>query len=82
MDSCGVSIGVAGGFGITTLGGESGGRFSWGRRIGRSIERGSVRVCESVVRCGFVCGGLVVFFHRWMSWLIASIAKSLLSHAM
>ena len=64
MDSCGISIGVEGGFGMTTLGGKFGGRSSWGRRIGLSIERCQVRVCGSVVRCGFVCGGLVVFVHR------------------
>ena len=59
MGICGVSM--AGGFGMTTLGDDAGGWSSWGRRMGRRIERGRVRVCESVVRCGFVCGGLVVF---------------------
>ena len=52
MDSGGISM--ASGFGMTNLGGEAGGWYSWGRRIGRRIGRGRVRVCESVVRCGFV----------------------------
>ena len=65
MDSLGISM--AGGFVITTLGGEAGGWYSWGRRIGNSMERGRVRMCESVVRCGFVCGGPVVFVHHWMA---------------
>ena len=34
-------IGMSGGFGMTTLGGDVGGRSSRGRRIGRRIERGS-----------------------------------------
>ena len=55
---------MAGGFGMTTLGGEATGWSSWGRRIGRRIERGQVRVFESVARGGFVCGGLVVVIHR------------------
>ena len=80
MDSCGISM--AGGFGMTTLGGEAGGRSSWGRRIGRRIERGRVRVCEIVVRYSFVCGGPVVFAHRWMAWWSASIAKIRFLHAM
>ena len=46
---------------MATLGGVSGGRSSWGWRIGRSIERCCVRVCGSVVRCGFVCAGIVIF---------------------
>ena len=33
-------IGMSGGFGMTTLGSGAGGRFSWGRRIGRTVERG------------------------------------------
>ena len=33
-------IGLSGGFGMTTLGSGVGGRSSWGRRIGRKIERG------------------------------------------
>ena len=69
------SISMAGGFGMTNLGVEAGGRSSWGRRIGRRIERGQVRVCESVVRCGFVCGGLVVFVHWFIVWWSASIAN-------
>ena len=47
MDSGGTSM--TGVFGMATLGGEAGGRYSWGRRIGRRIERGRVCVCESVV---------------------------------
>ena len=35
MDSGGISM--AGGFGMTTLVGEAGGWYSWGRRTGRSI---------------------------------------------
>ena len=35
MDSGGISM--AGGFGMNTLGGEAGGRSSWGRRIRRRI---------------------------------------------
>ena len=73
-DSFGISM--AGGFVITTLGGEAGGRSSWGRSIGRRIEHGRVHVCESVVRCSFVCGDPAVFAHRWMAQLSASIAKS------
>ena len=49
VDGCGVGIGEALGFGMATLVGESGGQSSWGRRIGRSIERCRVRVCGSVV---------------------------------
>ena len=33
-------IGMSGGFEMTTLGSGAGGRYSWGRRIGRRIERG------------------------------------------
>ena len=51
---------MAGGFGMTTLGGKAGGWSSWGRRIGCRIERGWMRVRESFVQCGFVCAGLVV----------------------
>ena len=68
MGICGISM--AGGFGMTTLGGEAGGWYFWGRRIGRRIER------ESVARCGFVYGGLVVFVHRWIAWWRAYIANS------
>ena len=74
MGICGISM--AGGFGMTTLGGDAGGWSSWGRRIGLRIERSRVRVCETVVQCGFVCGGLVVFFHRWIAWWSVSIANS------
>ena len=61
---------------MTTLGGESGGRFSFLGRIGLSIELGRVRVCERVVRCGFVCGIPVVLVNCWMAWWSASITKS------
>ena len=55
------------GFGITTLGGDAGGRYSWGQRLGRRIERGRMRVCESVARGGFACGGLLIVVHRWIA---------------
>ena len=61
------STGMAGDFGLTTLGGNAGGRSSWGRHIGNRIERGRVRVCESVARGGFACGGLLVVVHIWIS---------------
>ena len=67
---------------MATLGGASGGWYSWERRIGRRIERGRVRVCESVVQGDFVCGSLVVFVYLWIAWWSASIANSWLSHAM
>ena len=69
-------ISMVGGFGMTTLGGDAGGRYYWGRRIGCRIERGRVRVCESVLRCGFVCGALVVFVNCWIAWWSTSIANS------
>ena len=47
----GVGIGEALGFGMDTLGGVTWVRSSWGRRIGRSIERCCVLVCGSVVQC-------------------------------
>ena len=65
MGICGISM--AGGFGMTTLGGDAGVRSSWGQCIGRGIERGRLRVCESVARGGFVYGGLVVVVHRCIS---------------
>ena len=52
------------GLGVTTLGGEAGGRYSWGRRLGRRIERGRMRVCESVARGGFACGGLLIVVYH------------------
>ena len=78
IGSSGLVVGIcviimSGGFGMTNLGGDAGGRYSWGRRIGRRIERGRFRVCESVLQCGFVCGGLVVFIHFWIAWWSASI---------
>ena len=76
MDSCGINM--AGGFGMITLENEAGGPSSWGLRIICSIERGRVRVRESVVRCGFVCRGPVVFVHRWMAWWIAWIVAVLI----
>ena len=48
MDGTGVGIGEALGFGMATLVGASGGRFSWGPRIGRSMERCRVLMCISV----------------------------------
>ena len=78
MDGSGVGIGEAIGFGMATLGVASGGRSSWGRRIGLVIE-----LCHGiVVRCGFVCSGSLILAHLWMAWWIAFIAKSRLSHAM
>ena len=74
MGICGTSM--AGGFGMTTLGGDAGGWSSWGRRIGRRIERGRVRVVESVARGGYVCGGLLVVGQRWIAWWSAYIVNS------
>ena len=65
MGICGT--GKAGGFGMTTLGGDMGGQSSWVRRIGRRIEHGWVRVCESVARGGFSCGGLLIVVHLWVA---------------
>ena len=50
---------MACGFGMTTLGGDAGGRSSWVRHLGRKIERGRMRVCESVARGSFTCEGLL-----------------------
>ena len=61
------STGMAGGFGMTTLGGDAGGRSSLGRRIGRRIERGRARVCEGVTRGGFACGVLLLVVQRWIA---------------
>ena len=66
---------MAGGFGMTTLRCDAGGQSSWGRRIGRRIERGRVQVFESVAQGGFVCGGLLVDVHLWIAWWSASIAN-------
>ena len=49
-------IGMSGGFGMTTLGGDTEGWSSWGRSIGCRIERGRARVCEGVARGGFASG--------------------------
>ena len=76
MDVSGVGSGEALCFGMATLGGASGGQSSWERGIGNSIERCCVRVCGSVVRCGFVRAGYVILAHRWMAWWSAFIAKS------
>ena len=65
MGICGT--GMAGGFGMTTLEGDAGGRYYWGWHIGSRIERGQVRVFESVARGGFDCGGLLVVVHSWIS---------------
>ena len=65
MGICG--NGMAGGFVMTTLGGDGGDLSSWGRRIGIRIERGQVRVSESVARGGFTCGGLLFFVQHWIA---------------
>ena len=65
MDICG--IGMAGGFGMTSLGGDAGGRSSWGQCTGRRIERGQVRVCESVAQGGFACRGILLVVQRWIA---------------
>ena len=65
--TCGGSIGISGGFGMTTLGSGAGGRSSWGRRIGRRIELGRARGCKFVARGGFTCGGLLLVVQRWIS---------------
>ena len=52
---------------MTTLGGDTGGGSSWGRRLGRRIERGQMRVCESVARGRFACGGLLIVFRLWIA---------------
>ena len=41
-------IGMSGVFGMTTLGGDAGGRSYRGRRMGRRIQRGRVRLCKGV----------------------------------
>ena len=74
--------GMACGFGMTTLGGDAGGRSSWVRHLGRKIERGRMRVCESVARGGFACEGLLVVVHHWIALCSALIANTCLSHAM
>ena len=53
-------ISMSGGFGMTTLGGDAGGRFSLGLRIGRRIDHGQARVCKGLARGGFECGGLLL----------------------
>ena len=58
---------TSGGFGMTTLGGDADRRYSWGWRIGRRIERGWVRVCESVAQGGFAFGGLLLDVQRWIA---------------
>ena len=60
-------IGISGGVGMTTLGGDTRGRSSRGRRIGCRIERGRVRVCKGVARGGFACGGLFLVDQRWIA---------------
>ena len=59
--------GMACGFGMTTLGGDTGVWSSWGRRLGRRIERNRMRVCESVARGGFSCGGILIVIHLWIA---------------
>ena len=63
--NCG--IGISGGVGMTTLGGDAGCPSSRGRRIGRRIERGQARVFRGVARGGFACGGLLLVAQRWIS---------------
>ena len=60
-------ISISGGFGMTTLGGDAGGRFSWVRRIGRSIERVWVQVCKGLERGGCACGGLLLVVLIWIA---------------
>ena len=74
MGICGTSMDDS--FGMNTLGGDAWGRSSWGRHIGRRIERSRVRVFESVERGGFACGGLLVVAHLWIAWWSRSMANS------
>ena len=60
-------IGMSSGFGMTTLGGDAGGRSSRGRRICRRIERGRARVCKGVTQGGFTRGGLLLVVQRWIA---------------
>ena len=60
-------IGMSGGFGMTTLRGDMGSWYSWGRCIGRRIERGWARVYKGVARGVFTCGGLLLVVQRWIS---------------
>ena len=60
-------IGMSGGIGLTTLGGDTGGRSSWGRHIGCWIERGRVRVCKCVTQGGFACGGQLFVDQCWIA---------------
>ena len=60
-------IGMYGGFGITILGCDAGGRSSWGHRIGRRIELGRARVCKGVARGGFACGVLLLVVQSWIA---------------
>ena len=68
LNGSGVVTGEALGFGVSTLGGASGGQSSWGRRMGRSVERCRVHVCGSGVRCGFGGAGSVILAQHWMAW--------------
>ena len=72
IGSSGLAVGICGigmssGFGMTTLGGDAGGRYSWGRRMFRRIERGWARVCKGVARGSFTCGGLLLVVQRWIA---------------
>ena len=60
-------IGMSSGFGMTTLGGDTGGRYSCGRRIVCSIERRRARVCKGVAPGGFTYGGLLLVVQRWIA---------------
>ena len=65
VGSCGTRMAV--GYGMTTLGGDVGGRSSLGRCIGRRIERGPARVCEGVAQGGFSCGCLLLVVQSWIA---------------
>ena len=60
-------IGMSGGFGMTNLGGDAGGRYSRGQCMGRRIECGWERVCKCVDRGGFACGGLLLVVQSWIA---------------
>ena len=59
--------GLSGNFGMATLGGDAGGRSSWGRRIGRRIEYTRELVRKGLARGGFACGGLLLVVQLWIA---------------